>query len=112
MNKFKWLNELKLRASYGTIGNILSIDTYGTTSTLTQWNSIMNEQPVPDVANDALLYPDYQEAPDIQENIFYQKYDQQAQAKPFQPLGFGIAADYLYKSLLIEIQKLGVVDGP
>ncbi len=46
MNKFKWLNELKLRASYGTIGNILSIDTYGTTSTLTQWNSIMNEQPV------------------------------------------------------------------
>ncbi|OFX62070.1 MAG: SusC/RagA family TonB-linked outer membrane protein [Bacteroidetes bacterium GWB2_41_8] len=46
MSNLNWLNELKLRASYGTIGNILSIDTYGTTSTLTQWNSIMNQQPV------------------------------------------------------------------
>jgi TonB-linked SusC/RagA family outer membrane protein len=46
MSNIKWLNELKLRASYGTIGNILSIDTYGTTSTLSQWNAIMNQQPV------------------------------------------------------------------
>lgn len=46
MTNLTWLNELKLRASYGTIGNILSIDTYGTTSTLSQWNAIMNQQPV------------------------------------------------------------------
>ncbi|HZL11161.1 MAG TPA: TonB-dependent receptor [Prolixibacteraceae bacterium] len=46
MSNLNWLNELKFRASYGTIGNILSIDTYGTTSTLSQWNSILNEQPV------------------------------------------------------------------
>ncbi len=46
MSNIEWLNELKLRASYGTIGNILSIGTYGTTSTLSQWNSVLNEQPV------------------------------------------------------------------
>src|SRR5690625_919428 len=39
-----WLSELKLRASWGTVGNVLSISTYGTTSSLSNWNYVMNQQ--------------------------------------------------------------------
>jgi TonB-linked SusC/RagA family outer membrane protein len=46
MNDIDWLSDLKLRASWGTIGNVQSIDTYGTTTSLSQWNYHLNQQPV------------------------------------------------------------------
>jgi hypothetical protein len=46
MKNFNWLSDLKIRASYGTLGNISSIGTYGTTSSLSSYNAIMNQQPV------------------------------------------------------------------
>lgn len=38
-----WLNELKLRASYGTVGNVLSISNYGTKTSLSNWNYVLNQ---------------------------------------------------------------------
>jgi TonB-dependent starch-binding outer membrane protein SusC len=45
MGSFDWLNELKLRASWGTVGNVQSISTYGTKASLSQWNYVMNQSP-------------------------------------------------------------------
>lgn len=44
MNKFDWLSELKLRASWGKVGNVLSISPYGTAIYLSQMNAVMNDQ--------------------------------------------------------------------
>lgn len=44
MDKFDWLNELKLRASWGKVGNVLSISPYGTAIYLSQMNAVMNDQ--------------------------------------------------------------------
>lgn len=43
LKKADWLNELKMRASWGTVGNVLSIGTYGTQASLTNWNYARNE---------------------------------------------------------------------
>ena len=40
-----WLNELKLRASWGETGNALSVSTYGTIASLSARNYPMNQQP-------------------------------------------------------------------
>lgn len=45
MDSFDWLNEMKLRASWGTVGNVMSISTYGTKSALSQWNYVLNQAP-------------------------------------------------------------------
>ncbi|SHE58278.1 TonB-linked outer membrane protein, SusC/RagA family [Fodinibius roseus] len=39
-----WLNEFKLRVSWGTVGNVLSIGTYGTQASLTNWNYARNNE--------------------------------------------------------------------
>jgi len=44
MENFNWLNELKLRMSYGTVGNILSITPYGTAVYLSQKNAVFNQK--------------------------------------------------------------------
>jgi len=46
MQQFNWLNELKLRASWGTVGNVLSIDPYGTATYLSQQNAVLNQKVV------------------------------------------------------------------
>ncbi|KAA6342208.1 TonB-dependent receptor SusC [termite gut metagenome] len=46
MQQFNWLNELKLRASWGTVGNVLSIAPYGTATYLSQRNAVLNQQVV------------------------------------------------------------------
>ena len=45
MDNLGWLDELKLRASWGLTGNVLSISTYGTIASLTARNYPMNQQP-------------------------------------------------------------------
>ncbi len=45
MDNLGWLDELKLRASWGQTGNVLSIGTYGTIASLTARNYPMNQQP-------------------------------------------------------------------
>lgn len=46
MDAFDWLDELKLRLSWGTVGNVLSIDPYGTSVYLSQMNAVFNEKVV------------------------------------------------------------------
>lgn len=46
MDAFEWLDELKLRLSWGTVGNVLSIDPYGTSIYLSQQNAVFNEKVV------------------------------------------------------------------
>ncbi len=43
LDSVEWLDELKLRASWGVVGNVLSIGTYGTSSYLSQQNAVLNE---------------------------------------------------------------------
>ena len=44
MDEVNWLDELKLRGSWGSTGNVLSISTYGTRTSLTNWNYAMGGQ--------------------------------------------------------------------
>ncbi|GHT14316.1 SusC/RagA family TonB-linked outer membrane protein [Bacteroidia bacterium] len=44
MQQVGWLNELKLRGSWGIVGNVLAIDPYGTATNLTQRNAIWNQK--------------------------------------------------------------------
>lgn len=46
MDSFDWLDELKLRLSWGTVGNVLSIAPYGTSIYLSQQNAVFNEKVV------------------------------------------------------------------
>ncbi len=46
MDSFDWLDELKLRLSWGTVGNVLSINPYGTSIYLSQMNAVFNEKVV------------------------------------------------------------------
>lgn len=46
MDTFDWLDELKLRLSWGTVGNVLSINPYGTSVYLSQQNAVFNEKVV------------------------------------------------------------------
>ena len=43
MDSCEWLDELKLRASWGVVGNVLSLSTYGTSLYLSQQNAVINE---------------------------------------------------------------------
>ena len=43
MKSAEWLNELKLRASWGEVGNVLSISPYGTSVFLSQKNAVLNQ---------------------------------------------------------------------
>lgn len=43
MDSADWIDELKLRASWGMVGNVLSIGTYGTSVYLSQQNAVLNE---------------------------------------------------------------------
>ncbi len=45
MDPFDWMNELKLRASWGETGNALSVSTYGTRSVLSSLNFPLNQSP-------------------------------------------------------------------
>jgi len=45
MDSFGWLDELKLRLSWGLTGNVLSVGTYGTIASLTARNYPLNQQP-------------------------------------------------------------------
>jgi TonB-dependent starch-binding outer membrane protein SusC len=45
MDPIQWLNELKVRASWGETGNVLSISPYGTKSSLTSLNFAFNQSP-------------------------------------------------------------------
>lgn len=45
LDAYDWLDELKLRGSWGTVGNVMSISTYGTRASLTQWNYVLNQAP-------------------------------------------------------------------
>jgi len=45
MDSYDWLDELKLRGSWGTVGNVMSISTYGTRASLSQWNYVLNQSP-------------------------------------------------------------------
>jgi len=45
MDPYDWLNELKLRASWGETGNALSVSTYGTVASLSARNYPMNQEP-------------------------------------------------------------------
>ena len=40
-----FVNDLKIRASVGSLGNVLSISNYGTIASLDQWNYVLNEAP-------------------------------------------------------------------
>lgn len=44
MSDLNWLNEFKFRLSWGKVGNVLSIDPYGTSVYLTQQNAVFNEK--------------------------------------------------------------------
>lgn len=46
MDAFDWIDELKLRLSWGTVGNVLSINPYGTSVYLSQLNAVFNEKVV------------------------------------------------------------------
>ena len=45
MDQFGWLNELKIRGSWGETGNVMSVSTYGTVASLTARNYPMNQAP-------------------------------------------------------------------
>ena len=45
MDNVSFLDDLKLRGSWGEVGNVLSISEYGTIPALTQWNYIFNGAP-------------------------------------------------------------------
>jgi TonB-linked SusC/RagA family outer membrane protein len=45
MENSSFINDLKIRASYGSLGNVLSIATYGTVADLTQVKLVMNQAP-------------------------------------------------------------------
>ncbi|SMO50487.1 TonB-linked outer membrane protein, SusC/RagA family [Fodinibius sediminis] len=47
MQDVDWLSELKLRASWGTVGNVLSIGTYGTKTSLNNRNYILGQPQEP-----------------------------------------------------------------
>ncbi len=47
LKKVNLINDLKLRGSYGTLGNILSVGPYGTVASLAPLFAILNEAPVP-----------------------------------------------------------------
>lgn len=47
MKSVDFVNDLKLRLSYGTLGNILSVGSYGTIASLTSVSSVLNNQPAP-----------------------------------------------------------------
>jgi len=47
MKSVQWLDELKLRASWGKVGNILSISEYGTSIYLSQQHAVLNEVVTP-----------------------------------------------------------------
>lgn len=44
--KYSFLDELKIRSSWGKVGNVLGLNAYGTAVSLSQWNYIMNQQAV------------------------------------------------------------------
>jgi TonB-linked SusC/RagA family outer membrane protein len=44
MENFNYINELKLRMSYGTVGNVQSITPYGTAVYLSQRNAVFNQK--------------------------------------------------------------------
>lgn len=44
MNEVNWLHELKLRASWGIVGNSLGVSPYGTARALSQRNYVMNQR--------------------------------------------------------------------
>ncbi len=44
MDGASFIDDLKLRASWGSVGNAQSISTYGTIATLAQWNYVLNQQ--------------------------------------------------------------------
>lgn len=46
MDAFDWLDEWKLRLSWGKVGNVLSINPYGTSVYLSQQNAVFNEKVV------------------------------------------------------------------
>lgn len=46
MDAFNWLDELKFRLSWGKVGNVLSINPYGTSVYLSQQNAVFNEKVV------------------------------------------------------------------
>ena len=46
MDAFNWLDELKFRLSWGKVGNVLSINPYGTSVYLSQQNVVFNEKVV------------------------------------------------------------------
>ncbi len=45
MKDIQFLDDLKLRGSWGAVGNVLSIGNYGTIATLDQWNYVFNNEP-------------------------------------------------------------------
>lgn len=47
MDRFDWLDEMKIRASIGKVGNVLSIMPYGTSDYLSQMDGVFNEKVVP-----------------------------------------------------------------
>ncbi len=44
--KYNFLEELKIRSSWGKVGNVLGLNPYGTAVSLSQWNYIMNQRAV------------------------------------------------------------------
>jgi TonB-linked SusC/RagA family outer membrane protein len=46
MSNIGWLNDLKLRASYGTLGNVGGLSDYATSSALSSYNPILNDKPI------------------------------------------------------------------
>lgn len=45
MKDIGFLDDFKLRGSWGAVGNVLSIGNYGTIATLDQWNYVFNNEP-------------------------------------------------------------------
>ena len=45
MSNLGFLDDLKLRGSWGAVGNVLSISNYGTIATLDQWNYVFDNEP-------------------------------------------------------------------
>lgn len=45
MQEVDAINDLKLRASWGKVGNVLSVGQYATVPSLSQWNYVLNDMP-------------------------------------------------------------------
>ena len=45
LKKVEFINDLKVRASFGTLGNILSVSEYGTIASLSEQNAVFNSEP-------------------------------------------------------------------